>query len=116
MKERRTLKPGTGIATILLIFVVLAMTILAVLSYLHASQNHQSVTRQIEYAQAYSKAEARAAYLQDQVKHGHFENVESNEEGYTYSIEIVKGQNLFVQLDKQGNALIWKTIDETEES
>ena len=37
MKERRTLKPGTGIATILLIFVVLAMTILAVLSYLHAS-------------------------------------------------------------------------------
>ena len=87
MKERRTLKPGTGIATILLIFVVLAMTILAVLSYLHASQNHQSVTRQIEYAQAYSEAEAQAAYLQDQVKHGHFENVESNEEGYTYSIE-----------------------------
>ena len=116
MKERRSLKPGTGIATILLIFVVLAMTILAVLSYLHASQNHQSVARQIEYAQAYSEAEAQASYLQDQVKKGHFEQVETNEEGYTYRIEIVEGQTLFVQLDKQGNALIWKTIDETEGS
>ena len=115
MKERRSLKPGTGIATILLIFVVLAMSILAVLSALKASQNHQSVNRQIEYAQAYSKADARASYLQEQVRQGNVEEVTTNDLGYTYTIPITEDQSLYIQLDFQGNALSWKTITEREE-
>lgn len=115
MRERRSLKPGTGIATILLIFVVLAMSILAVLSALKVSQNHQSVLRQVEYAQAYSKADAKALYLQDQVRQGNFDEVTANDIGYTYTIQITKNQSLLVQLDSQGNALSWKTITEMEE-
>ncbi len=46
MNKRRNLKPGTGIATILLIFVILAMTIMAALSYVRVWQDHQSLIRE----------------------------------------------------------------------
>lgn len=115
MKERRSLKPGTGIATILLIFVVLAMSILAVLSALKSIQNHQSVERQVEYTQAYSQADAQASKIQAEVRKGNTEEVTPNEAGYEYEINFFEGQSLYVQLDRQGNALVWKTISKTEE-
>lgn len=115
MNSRRTVKPGMGIATILLIFVVLVMTIVSVLSLLRVRQNHESIHSQIEYAQAYSQANAKAEYLQDQVKKGNTEDVQKEPKGYTYVIDIMNGQTLHVVLDERGNALEWKTEYEREE-
>ena len=63
MNKKRNVKPGTGIATILLIFVVLAMTIMAALSYVRTWQDDQSLQRENAYKQAYYKADAKAKYI-----------------------------------------------------
>ena len=67
MNKKRNIKPGTGIATILLIFVVLAMTIMAALSYVRTWQDDQSLQREYEYRQAYYKADAKAKYICDEI-------------------------------------------------
>lgn len=115
MKEKRALKPGTGIATILLIFVVLAMSILSVLSYLKVIQNHQTVLRETEYVQSYAKANAQAQLIQSQVRDGHLEQVQTIEDGYTYTVDVINGQKLLVELDGQGNARVWKTVYDQED-
>lgn len=115
MRERRTLKPGTGIATILLIFVVLAMSILSVLSYLKVIQDHKTVLKETEYAQGYAYANAKAEYIQEQVRQGQYDQAQKNEQGYTYTIEVLNEQKLQVQLDPQGNVLCWKTVYDQEE-
>lgn len=110
--NRQTLKPGTGIATLLMIFVVLAMAVLSVLSYLRVLQDHKSTQRQVEYATSYAKANAQAMYIQDQVKQGFTQGVQPLGEGYTFTVEISEEQFLEVVLDSQGNAISWKTSRE----
>lgn len=113
MKERRTMKPGTGVATILLIFVILAMTILSVLSYLKAMQDHQALQQEYAFKEAYYQADAKAQYIRKQIiddKVVQEIEITKNEQGYHYELEILKGQFLQVKLDFEGNILQWQTI------
>lgn len=124
MNKRRNLKPGTGIATILLIFVILAMTITAALSYVRVWQDHQSLIREYEYKQAYYEADSKAKYICDEImKTKDVEKIskqmqvaiEDNGNAYGFQLEIRSNQYLDVELDKNGNVLEWiiKTKEET---
>lgn len=124
MNKRRNLKPGTGIATILLIFVILAMTIMAALSYVRVWQDHQSLIREYEYKQAYYEADSKAKYISDEImKTKDVEKIskqmqvaiEDNGNAYGFQLEIRSNQYLDVELDKNGNVLEWiiKTKEET---
>lgn len=124
MNKRRNLKPGTGIATILLIFVILAMTIMAALSYVRVWQDHQSLIREYEYKQAYYEADSKAKYICDEImKTKDVEKIskqmqvaiEDNGNAYGFQLEIRSNQYLDVELDKNGNVLEWiiKTKEET---
>lgn len=123
MNKRRNLKPGTGIATILLIFVILAMTIMAALSYVRVWQDHQSLIREYEYKQAYYEADSKAKYICDEImKTKDVEKIskqmqvaiEDNGNAYGFQLEIRSNQYLDVELDKNGNVLerIIKTKEE----
>ena len=123
MNKRRNLKPGTGIATILLIFVILAMTIMAALSYVRVWQDHQSLIREYEYKQAYHEADSKAKYICDEImKTKDVEKIskqmqvaiEDNGNAYGFQLEIRSNQYLDVELDKNGNVLEWiiKTKEE----
>lgn len=123
MNKRRNLKPGTGIATILLIFVILAMTIMAALSYVRVWQDHQSLIREYEYKQAYYEADSKAKYICDEImKTKDLEKIskqmqvaiEDNGNAYGFQLEIRSNQYLDVELDKNGNVLEWiiKTKEE----
>lgn len=118
MNKRRNLKPGTGIATILLIFVILAMTIMAALSYVCVWQDHQSLIREYEYKQAYYEADSKAKYICDEImKTKDVEKIskqmqvaiEDNGNAYSFQLEIRLNQYLDVELDKNGNVLEWIT-------
>lgn len=124
MNKRRNLKPGTGIAIILLIFVILAMTITAALSYVRVWQDHQSLIREYEYKQAYYEADSKAKYICDEImKTKDVEKIskqmqvaiEDNGNAYGFQLEIRSNQYLDVELDKNGNVLEWiiKTKEET---
>lgn len=124
MNKRRNLKPGTGIATILLIFVILAMTIMAALSYVRVWQDHQSLIREYEYKQAYYEADSKAKYICDEImKTKDVEKIskqmqvaiKDNGNAYGFQLEIRSNQYLDVELDKNGNVLerIIKTKEET---
>lgn len=123
MNKRRNLKPGTGIATILLIFVILAMTIMAALSYVRVWQDHQSLIREYEYKQDYYEADSKAKYICDEImKTKDVEKIskqmqvaiEDNGNAYGFQLEIRSNQYLDVELDKNGNVLEWiiKTKEE----
>lgn len=123
MNKRRNLKPGTGIAIILLIFVILAMTIMAALSYVRVWQDHQSLIREYEYKQAYYEADSKAKYICDEImKTKDVEKIskqmqvaiEDNGNAYGFQLEIRSNQYLDVELDKNGNVLEWiiKTKEE----
>lgn len=123
MKKRRNLKPGTGIATILLIFVILAMTIMAALSYVRVWQDHQSLIREYEYKQAYYEADSKAKYICDEImKTKDVEKIskqmqvaiEDNGNAYSFQLEIRSNQYLDVELDKNGNVLEWITKTKEE--
>lgn len=123
MNKRRNLKPGTGIATILLIFVILAMTIMAALSYVRVWQDHQSLIREYEYKQAYYEADSKAKYICDEImKTKNVEKIskqmqvaiEDNGNAYSFQLEIRSNQYLDVELDKNGNVLEWITKTKEE--
>lgn len=123
MNKRRNLKPGTGIATILLIFVILAMTIMAALSYVRVWQDHQSLIREYEYKQAYYEADSKAKYICDEImKTKDVEKIskqmqvaiEDNGNAYSFQLKIRSNQYLDVELDKNGNVLEWITKTKEE--
>lgn len=123
MNKRRNLKPGTGIATILLIFVILAMTIMAAISYVRVWQDHQSLIREYEYKQAYYEADSKAKYIFDEImKTKDVEKIskqmqvaiEDNGNAYSFQLEIRSSQYLDVELDKNGNVLEWITKTKEE--
>lgn len=123
MNKKRNVKPGTGIATILLIFVVLAMTIMAALSYIRTWQDDQSLQREYAYKQAYYKADAKAKYICDEIMHSkdveeistqNQVDIQFEENIYSFQIEIRSNQVLEVQMDQDGNILEWMTKTKEE--
>ncbi|OUP62005.1 hypothetical protein B5F14_01060 [Faecalitalea cylindroides] len=123
MNKKRNIKPGTGIATILLIFVVLAMTIMAALSYVRTWQDDQSLQREYEYRQAYYKADAKAKYICDEIMQlkdveeistQNQVDIQFEKNIYSFQIEIRSNQVLEVQMDQDGNILEWMTKTKEE--
>lgn len=123
MNKKRNIKPGTGIATILLIFVVLAMTIMAALSYVRTWQDDQSLQREYAYKQAYYKADAEAKYICDEIMQlkdveeistQNQVDIQFEKNIYSFQIEIRSNQVLEVQMDQNGNILEWMTKTKEE--
>lgn len=123
MNKKRNIKPGTGIATILLIFVVLAMTIMAALSYVRTWQDDQSLQREYACKQAYYKADAKAKHICDEIMQlkdveeistQNQVDIQFEKNIYSFQIEIRSNQVLEVQMDQDGNILEWmmKTKEE----
>ena len=114
MNKKRNIKPGTGIATILLIFVVLAMTIMAALSYVRTWQDDQSLQREYAYKQAYYKADAKAKYICDEIMQ--LKDVEEISTQNQVDIQFEKNIYSFleVQMDQDGNILEWMTKTKEE--
>lgn len=115
MKEKRRLHPGTGLATIVLIFVILSMTIMALFTYMRVQQDHRSLMREYKQKQQYYHADAQAKYIVRAFLKG--TNIEEQipveikkEEGsiYQFEIPISSSQVLFVRFDQSGNIYDWQ--------
>lgn len=52
-RRRLNLNTGSGIATMLMIFVVLSMTIVSLITYLEALKNMKAADREVEYTKKY---------------------------------------------------------------
>ena len=114
MKEKRRLHPGTGLATIVLIFVILSMTIMALFTYMRVQQDHRSLMRDYEQKQQYYHADAQAKYIvQEFLKGINVEeqtHIDIKEVGnrYEFEIPISSSQVLFVCFDQSGNIYDWQ--------
>ena len=114
MKEKRRLHPGTCLATIVLIFVILSMTIMALFTYMRVQQDHRSLMRDYEQKQQYYHADAQAKYIvQEFLKGINVEeqtHIDIKEVGnrYEFEIPISSSQVLFVCFDQSGNIYDWQ--------
>lgn len=121
MKEKRRLHPGTGLATIVLIFVILSMTIMALFTYMRVQQDHRSLMRDYEQKQQYYHADAQAKYIvQEFLKGINVEeqtHIDIKEVGnrYEFEIPISSSQVLFVRFDQSGNIYDWQIQTRNEE-
>ena len=121
MKEKRRLHPGTGLATIVLIFVILSMTIMALFTYMRVQQDHRSLMRDYEQKQQYYHADAQAKYIvQEFLKGINVEeqtHIDIKEVGnrYEFEIPISSSQVLFVCFDHSGNIYDWQIQTRNEE-
>lgn len=121
-KVRNGLPIGLGIPTILVIFVVLGMTILSTLTWLEASQNRTTATKEIAHVQAYYKADSLAKYLCAQIKQGKLTNeeqtkyqIEKQETSYAFTLEIENEKQLYVNVNQNGTINQWIITKEDTE-
>lgn len=114
MKDKNALHMGTGIPTILLIFVSLAMVILSSLIFLQVMQDHKILERQIAFETGYYQADAKARYVLDCLQEGNHEQldvtIKEDSEGYSYTIDAKQHRKLFVRLNKAFEILEWRII------
>lgn len=75
MKKEKSVTVGIGIPTILVLFIILAMVILSLLTYLKEENNSKIVEREITYTQNYYLADAKAKYLLDSEDEAYGEEV-----------------------------------------
>lgn len=121
-REGRFLSIGTGVPVIIMMFVILGMTMLAVLTYLHASSTHKVVLRKISYSEAYYEADAIAcAVLEDLQEHGEKQAEErwgveivKKEEGYSYDVFLRSKGRLHIEVDEELKAVCWQLVKEEE--
>lgn len=55
-KRRLNLNTGSGIATVLMIFVILSMCVVSLITYLEALKNLKTAEREVEHIQTYYQA------------------------------------------------------------
>lgn len=60
-KRRLNLNTGSGIATVLMIFVILSMCVVSLITYLEALKNLKAADREVEHTQMYYQAYEKAA-------------------------------------------------------
>lgn len=117
MKNKRTIHPGTGLSTILLIFVVLSMTILSLFTYMRVQQDHQSLQREYQQKQGYYQAQALANYIYQEIQEGvmiqTLENktqvkIDENKQTIQFEIPISDQQVLSVSFKETGDILKWQ--------
>ncbi len=58
-KKRLNLNTGSGIATVLMIFVILSMCVVSLITYLEALKNLKTAEREVEHIQMYYQAYER---------------------------------------------------------
>jgi len=107
-----------GSASIIMLFAVLCLTVLAALSLLSANSQYALSERSAEVTRAYYAAEVKAAEIYDVVKNGDLTKVSpvelDGETLYSYSVDIDKFQAIAVLLAiKGGEAELrsWKIIE-----
>jgi hypothetical protein len=92
-----------GSASVIMLFVVLSLTVLAALSLLSANSQHRIAERSAAAARAYYAADTEAAEIYGRVKGGDYSGVEAFEEDgrarYRYSVEINEKSSLEVVLE-----------------
>jgi hypothetical protein len=91
-----------GSASVIMLFVVLSLTVLAALSLLSANSQYRVAERAADAARAYYAADTKAAEMYGRVKDGDYSGVEAfGETGlarYRYSVEINEKSSLEVIL------------------
>lgn len=119
-QQRRPQAMGLNIgsASIIMLFAVLCLTVLAALSLLSANSQYALSARSAEVTRAYYEAETKAAQIFELVKNGDLTGVETYESDgetlYSYSVDIDQFQEFSVILSiDDGDVQIrsWKIIE-----
>lgn len=125
--KKKSISMGIGIMSLLMIFIILCMVILAVLSYQNAQQSEALALREKETLTAYYEAQETASiFYSNMLEHKgkHLEEIrdilqqtlESNMEDVTISLEsdiltvkIMQGdmKAFYVQVDEQLQIVQW---------
>jgi hypothetical protein len=110
-----------GSASIVMLFAVLCLTVLAALSLLSANSQYALSERSADAVKAYYKADMAAAVIYERVKGGDLTGVEAEESSgpgiaaaYSYTVEVDARQSLFVRLEDSGEGLrvtVWKLLE-----
>jgi hypothetical protein len=122
-KERRPRQMGLNIgsASIIMLFAVLSLTVLAALSLLSANSQYALAQRSADAVSDYYAADYEAARIYERVAAGDYSDVEAYEETgaayYRYSVEISSRSALEVVLAEGGDrpAIISWRVTETDE-
>lgn len=107
-----------GSASIIMLFAVLCLTVLAALSLLSANSQYSLAERSAEVTLAYYAAEVRAVEIYDLVRNGDLTNVDSydynGETLYSYTVDIDEFQAFSVLLAVDGEKTeirSWKIVE-----
>ena len=119
-QQRRPQAMGLNIgsASIIMLFAVLCLTVLAALSLLSANSQYSLSERSAEVTRAYYAAEVEAARTYELVKNGDMSHVEpydyNGETLYSYTVDIDQYQSIVVLLAIDGGETrlrSWKIIE-----
>ena len=107
-----------GSASIIMLFAVLCLTVLAALSLLSANSQYSLAERSAEVTRAYYAAEVKAAQMYDLVKNGDLSSVSLYEQNgetlYSYTVDIDEFQSFSVLIAiEDGTTQIrsWKIVE-----
>ena len=116
--RQRPMGLNIGSASIIMLFAVLCLTVLAALSLLSANSQYALSERSAEVTRAYYAAEVRAVEIYDLVKNGDLTDVSSYEHNgetlYSYTVNIDEFQSFSVLLstsDGKTEVRSWKIIE-----
>ena len=116
--RQRPMGLNIGSASIIMLFAVLCLTVLAALSLLSANSQYALSERSAEVTRAYYAAEVKAAEIYDLVKNGDMTKVSTIENNgetlYNYTVDIDEFQAITVLLAISGGETelrSWKIVD-----
>ena len=116
--RQRPMGLNIGSASIIMLFAVLCLTVLAALSLLSANSQHSLAERSAEVTRAYYAAEVKAAQMYDLVKNGDLSSVSLYEQNgetlYSYTVDIDEFQSFNVLIAiEDGTTQIrsWKIVE-----
>jgi hypothetical protein len=118
MREKRSMGLNIGSASILLLFAVLSLTVLAALSLLSANSQMRLARRSADVVTSYYAADTLATEIYDEVLSGDFSRVKVvDEDGntyYNYVVPIDGRQLLDVSLVRTDDGVAvshWKLVE-----
>ena len=117
MDERRSSPPAVGGSSLLVIFTVLALVVLALLSLTTAQRDLSLSRRTVCAAEAYYAADAKAEAIRGAIRRGDVPPEVQRTEGkdgavhWAYRVDVDENQCLAVELSADGSSVItWKTV------
>jgi hypothetical protein len=116
-----------GSASIIMLFSVLSLTVLAALSLLSANSQYALARRSADAVSSYYAADYEASLIYDRIVSGDYTGVDVSDESgliyYRYSVEMDSGNSLDVVLAGEGHPSVvswrisdsgpWETGDDT---